>query len=147
MKYISYFEKKVIKDFLYIIILTLFVLKIFFAYIESSSFFSTEFLSYLFSIKPDIVKFINRVSIYYLVIQSFLLIWIFCLHFIIFKIIKYILKKCNISSYSYYVFPIVIFLWYYYFPMIMIVIFLTFNEYVSAKELLEFCINPHLWLQ
>ena len=147
MKYISYFEKKVIKDFLYIIILTLFVLKIFFAYIESSSFFSTEFLSYLFSIKPDIVKFINRFSIHYLVKLSFLLIWVFCLHFIIFKIIKYILKKCNISSYSYYVFPIVIFLWYYYFPMIMIVIFLTFNEYVSAKELLEFCINPHLWLQ
>ena len=147
MKYISYFEKKVIKDFLYIIILTLFVLKIFFAYIESSSFFSTEFLSYLFSIKPDIVKFINRFSIHYLVKLSFLLIWIFCLHFIIFKIIKYILKKCDISSYSYYVFPIVIFLWYYYFPMIMIVIFLTFNEYVSAKELLEFCINPHSWLQ
>ena len=147
MKYISYFEKKVIKDFLYIIILTLFVLKIFFAYIESSSFFSTEFLSYLFSIKPDIVKFINRFSIHYLVKLSFLLIWVFCLHFIIFKIIKYILKKCNISSYSYYVFPIVIFLWYYYFPMIMIVIFLTFNEYVSAKELLEFCINPHPWLQ
>ena len=147
MKYISYFEKKVIKDFLYIIILTLFVLKIFFAYIESSSFFSTEFLSYLFSIKPDIVKFINRFSIYYLVKLSFLLIWIFCLHFIIFKIIKYMLKKCDISDYSYYVFPIVIFLWYYYFPMIMIVIFLTFNEYVSAKELLEFCINPHLWLQ
>jgi len=147
MKYIFYFEKKVIKDFLYIIILTLFVLKIFFAYIESSSFFSTEFLSYLFSIKPDIVKFINRFSIHYLVKLSFLLIWIFCLHFIIFKIIKYILKKCDISSYSYYVFPIVIFLWYYYFPMIMIVIFLTFNEYVSAKELLEFCINPHPWLQ
>ena len=147
MKDRSYFEKKVIKDFLYIIILTLFVLKIFFAYIESSSFFSTEFLSYLFSIKPDIVKFINRFSIHYLVKLSFLLIWIFCLHFIIFKIIKYILKKCDISSYSYYVFPIVIFLWYYYFPMIMIVIFLTFNEYVSAKELLEFCINPHPWLQ
>ena len=147
MKYISYFEKKVIKDFLYIIILTLFVLKIFFAYIKNSSFFSTEFLSYLFSIKPDIIKFINKFSIHYLVKLSFLLIWFFCLHFIIFKIIKYILKKCNISSYSYYVFPIVIFLWYYYFPMIMIVIFLTFNEYVSAKELLEFCINPHLWLQ
>ena len=147
MKYISYFEKKVIKDFLYIIILTLLIIKIFLAYIKSSSFFSTEFLSYLFSIKPDIVKFINRFSIHYLVKLSFLLIWFFCLHFIIFKIIKYILKKCNISSYSYYVFPIVIFLWYYYFPMIMIVIFLTFNEYVSAKELLEFCINPHLWLQ
>ena len=147
MKYISYFEKKVIKDFLYIIILTLLIIKIFLAYIKSSSFFSTEFLSYLFSIKPDIVKFINRFSIHYLVKLSFLLIWFFCLHFIIFKIIKYILKKCNISSYSYYVFPIVIFLWYYYFPMIMIVIFLTFNEYVSAKELLEFCINPHSWLQ
>ena len=147
MKYISYFEKKVIKDFLYIIILTLLIIKIFLAYIKSSSFFSTEFLSYLFSIKPDIVKFINRFSIHYLVKLSFLLIWFFCLHFIIFKIIKYILKKCDISSYSYYVFPIVIFLWYYYFPMIMIVIFLTFNEYVSAKELLEFCINPHSWLQ
>ena len=147
MKYISYFEKKVIKDFLYIIILTLLIIKIFLAYIKSSSFFSTEFLSYLFSIKPDIVKFINRFSIHYLVKLSFLLIWIFCLHFIIFKIIKYILKKCDISSYSYYVFPIVIFLWYYYFPMIMIVIFLTFNEYVSAKELLEFCINPFLWIQ
>lgn len=147
MKYISYFEKKVIKDFLYIIILTLLIIKIFLAYIKSSSFFSTEFLSYLFSIKPDIVKFINRFSIHYLVKLSFLLIWIFCLHFIIFKIIKYILKKCDISRYSYYVFPIVIFLWYYYFPMIMIVIFLTFNEYVSAKELLEFCINPHSWLQ
>ena len=147
MKYIFYFEKKVIKDFLYIIILTLFVLKIFFAYIESSSFFSTEFLSYLFSIKPDIVKFINRFSIHYLVKLSFLLIWIFCLHFIVFKAMKYMLKKCKISDYSYYVFPIVIFVWHYYFPMIMIVIFLTFNEYVSAKELLEFCINPHPWLQ
>ena len=147
MKYISYFEKKVIKDFLYIIILTLLIIKIFLAYIKSSSFFSTEFLSYLFSIKPDIVKFINRFSIHYLVKLCFLLIWVFCLHFIIFKIIKYILKKCDISSYSYYVFPIVIFLWYYYFPMIMIVIFLTFNEYVSAKELLEFCINPFLWVQ
>ena len=147
MKYIFYFKKKVIKDFLYIIILTLLIIKIFLAYIESNSFFSTKFLLYLFSIKPDIVKFINKFSIHYLVKLSFLLIWIFCLHFIIFKIIKYILKKCDISSYSYYVFPIVIFLWYYYFPMIMIVIFLTFNEYVSAKELLEFCINPHLWLQ
>ena len=147
MKYISYFEKKVIKDFLYIIILTLFVLKIFFAYIESSSFFSTEFLSYLFSIKPDIVKFINRFSIHYLVKLSFLLIWISCLHFIVFKTMKYILKKYNISNFSYYVFPIVIFLWYYYFPMIMIVIFLTFNEYVSAKEILEICINPFLWVQ
>lgn len=147
MKYISYFEKKVIKDFLYIIILTFLIIKIFLAYIESSSFFSNKFLSYLFSIKPDIIKFINKLSIHYLVKLSFLLIWVFCLHFIIFKMIKYILKKCNISSYSYYVSPIVIFLWYYYFPMIMIVIFLTFNEYVSAKELLEFCINPHLWLQ
>lgn len=147
MKYISYFEKKVMKDFLYIIILTLLIIKIFLAYIESNSFFNTEFLSYLFSIKPDIVKFINKFSIHYLVKLSFLLIWVFCLHFIIFKIIKYILKKCNISSYSYYVFPIVIFLWYYYFPVIIAVIFLTFNEYVSAKELLEFCINPHLWLQ
>ena len=147
MKYIFYFKKKVIKDFLYIIILTLLIIKIFLAYIESNSFFSTKFLLHLFSIKPDIVKFINKFSIHYLVKLSFLLIWIFCLHFIIFKIIKYILKKCNISSYSYYLFPIVIFLWYYYFPMIMIVIFLTFNEYVSAKELLEFCINPHLWLQ
>ena len=134
-------------DFLYIIILTLFVLKIFFAYIESSSFFSTEFLSYLFSIKPDIVKFINRFSIHYLVKLSFLLIWISCLHFIVFKTMKYILKKYNISNFSYYVFPIVIFLWYYYFPMIIAVIFLTFNEYVSAKELLEFCINPFLWVQ
>ena len=133
-------------DFLYIIVLTLLMIKIFFAYIESSSFFSTEFLSYLFSIKPDIVKFINRFSIHYLVKLCFLLIWVFCLHFIIFKIIKYILRKCNISSYSYYVFPIVIFLWYY-FPMIMIVIFLTFNEYVSAKEILEICINPFLWVQ
>ena len=34
-----------------------------------------------------------------------------------------------------------------YFPMIMIVIFLTFNEYVSAKEILEICINPFLWVQ
>ncbi len=134
-------------DFLYIIVLTLLVIKIFFAYLESNSFFSTEFLSYLFSIKPDIVKFINKFSIHYLVKLSFLLIWVFCLHFIVFKAMKYILKKCKISDYSYYVFPIVIFVWHYYFPMIMIVIFLTFNEYVSAKELLEFCINPHLWLQ
>ena len=147
MKYISYFEKKVIKDFLYIIILTLLIIKIFLAYIKSSSFFSTEFLSYLFSIKPDIVKFINKFSIHYLVKLSFLLIWILCLHFIVFKAMKYIFKKWNISNFSYYVSPIVIFLWYYYFPMIMIVIFLTFNEYVSAKELLEFCINPHSWLQ
>ena len=134
-------------NFLYIIVLTLLILKIFFAYLESNSFFSTEFLSYLFSIKPDIVKFINKFSIHYLVKLSFLLIWVFCLHFIVFKAMKYILKKCKISGYSYYVFPIVIFLWYYYFPMIMIVIFLTFNEYVSAKELLEFCINPFLWVQ
>ena len=134
-------------DFLYIIVLTLLVIKIFFAYLESSSFLSTNFLSYLFSIKPDIVKFINKFSIYYLVKLSFLLIWIFCLHFIVFKAMKYMLKKCKISDYSYYVFPIVIFVWHYYFPMIMIVIFLTFNEYVSAKELLEFCINPFLWVQ
>ena len=134
-------------DFLYIIVLTLLVIKIFFAYLESSSFLSTNFLSYLFSIKPDIVKFINKFSIYYLVKLSFLLIWIFCLHFIVFKAMKYMLKKCKISNYSYYVFPIVIFVWHYYFPMIMIVIFLTFNEYVSAKELLEFCINPFLWVQ
>jgi len=147
MKYISYFEKKVIKDFLYIIILTLLIIKIFLAYIKSSSFFSTEFLSYLFSIKPDIVKFINRFSIHYLVKLSFLLIWILCLHFIVFKAMKYIFKKWNISNFSYYVSPIVIFLWYYYFPMIMIVIFLTFYEYVSAKELLEFCINSFLWVQ
>ena len=147
MKYMFYLPKKIMSDFLYIIVLTLLVIKIFFAYVESSSFLSTNFLSYLFSIKPDIVKFINKFSIYYLVKLSFLLIWVFCLHFIIFKIIKYILKKCNISDYSYYVFPIVIFVWHYYFPMIMIVIFLTFYEYVSAKELLEFCINPFLWVQ
>ena len=134
-------------NFLYIIVLTLLVIKIFFAYLESSSFFSTEFLSYLFSIKPDIVKFINKFSIHYLVKLSFLLIWILCLHFIVFKAMKYIFKKWNISNFSYYVSPIVIFLWYYYFPMIMIVIFLTFYEYVSAKELLEFCINPFLWVQ
>lgn len=134
-------------DFLYIIVLTLLVIKIFFAYLESNSFFSTEFLSYLFSIKPDIVKFINKFSIHYLVKLSFLLIWILCLHFIVFKAMKYIFKKWNISNFSYYVSPIVIFLWYYYFPMIMIVIFLTFYEYVSAKELLEFCINPFLWVQ
>ena len=134
-------------NFLYIIVLTLLIIKIFFAYIESNSFFSTEFLSYLFSIKPDIVKFINKFSIHYLVKLSFLLIWILCLHFIVFKAMKYIFKKWNISNFSYYVSPIVIFLWYYYFPMIMIVIFLTFYEYVSAKELLEFCINPFLWVQ
>lgn len=142
-----YLPKKIMSDFLYIIVLTLLVIKIFFAYLESSSFFSTNFLSYLFSIKPDIVKFINKFSIYYLVKLSFLLIWIFCLHFIVFKAMKYMLKKYKISDYSYYVFPIVIFVWHYYFPMIMIVIFLTFNEYVSAKELLEFCINPFLWVQ
>ena len=142
-----YLPKKIMSDFLYIIVLTLLVIKIFFAYLESSSFLSTNFLSYLFSIKPDIVKFINKFSIYYLVKLSFLLIWIFCLHFIVFKAMKYMLKKCKISDYSYYVFPIVIFVWHYYFPMIMIVIFLTFNEYVSAKELLEFCINPFLWVQ
>ena len=134
-------------DFLYIIVLTLLVIKIFFAYLESSSFFSINFLSYLFSIKPDIVKFINRFSIHYLVKLSFLLIWISCLHFIVFKTMKYILKKYNISNFSYYIFPIVIFVWHYYFPMIMIVIFLTFNEYVSAKEILEICINPFLWVQ
>lgn len=134
-------------NFLYIIVLTLLIIKIFFAYIESNSFFSTKFLSYLFSIKPDIVKFINKFSIHYLVKLSFLLIWILCLHFIVFKAMKYIFKKWNISNFSYYVSPIVIFLWYYYFPMIMIVIFLTFYEYVSAKELLEFCINPFLWVQ
>ena len=147
MKYMFYLPKKIMSDFLYIIVLTLLVIKIFFAYLESSSFLSTNFLSYLFSIKPDIVKFINKFSIHYLVKLSFLLIWVFCLHFIVFKAMKYILKKCKISDYSYYVFPIVIFVWHYYFPMIMIVIFLTFNEYVSAKELLEFCINPFLWVQ
>ena len=142
-----YPPKKIMSNFLYIIVLTLLIIKIFFAYIESNSFFSTKFLSYLFSIKPDIVKFINKFSIHYLVKLSFLLIWILCLHFIVFKAMKYMSKKCKISDYSYYVFPIVIFVWHYYFPMIMIVIFLTFNEYVSAKELLEFCINPFLWVQ
>ena len=134
-------------DFLYIIILTLLILKIFFSYLESSSFFSTNFLSYLFSIKPDIVEFTSNFSIKYLIKLCFLLIWISSLHFIVFKAMKYILKKWNISNFSYYIFPIVIFVWHYYFPMIMIVIFLTFNEYVSAKELLEFCINPFLWIQ
>ena len=134
-------------DFLYIIVLTLLMIKIFFAYIESSSFFSTGFLSYLFSIKPDIVKFINRFSIHYLVKLSFLLIWISCLHFIVFKAMKYILKKCHISSFSYYIIPIVIFVWYYYFPMLMAIIFITFNEYISAREILEICINPFLWVQ
>ena len=147
MKYMFYPPKKIMSDFLYIIVLTLLVIKIFFAYIESSSFFSTKFLSYLFSIKPDIVEFTSNFSFKYLIKLCFLLIWISCLHFIIFKIIKYILKKCNISGYSYYVFPIVIFLWYYYFPMIMAVIFITFNEYISAKEVLEICINPFLWVQ
>ena len=147
MKYMFYPPKKIMSNFLYIIVLTLLIIKIFFAYIESNSFFSTKFLSYLFSIKPDIVKFINKFSIHYLVKLSFLLIWILCLHFIVFKAMKYIFKKWNISNFSYYVSPIVIFLWYYYFPMIMIVIFLTFYEYVSAKELLEFCINPFLWVQ
>ena len=142
-----YPPKKIMSDFLYIIVLTLLMIKIFFAYIESSSFFSTKFLSYLFSIIPDIVEFTSNFSINYLIKLCFLLIWISCLHFIIFKIIKYILKKCNISGYSYYVFPIVIFLWYYYFPMIMAVIFITFNEYISAKEVLEICINPFLWVQ
>ena len=134
-------------DFLYIIVLTLLMIKIFFAYIESSSFFSTEFLSYLFSNKTDIVDLTINFSFKFLIKLCFLLIWISCLHFIVFKAMEYILKKCHISSFSYYVFPIVIFLWYYYFPMIMIVIFLTFNEYVSAKEILEICINPFLWVQ
>ena len=134
-------------DFLYIIILTLLILKIFFSYLESSSFFSTNFLSYLFSIKPDIVEFTSNFSIKYLIKLCFLLIWISSLHFIVFKAMKYILKKWNISNFSYYIFPIVIFVWHYYFPMIMIVIFLTFNEYVSAKEILEICINPFLWVQ
>ena len=134
-------------DFLYIIVLTLLVIKIFFAYLESSSFFSTNFLSYLFSIKPDIVEFTSNFSIKYLIKLCFLLIWISSLHFIVFKAMKYILKKWNISNFSYYIFPIVIFVWHYYFPMIMIVIFLTFNEYVSAKDILEICINPFLWVQ
>ena len=142
-----FYPPKKMSDFLYIIVFTLLVIKIFFAYLESDNFLSTKFLSYLFSIKPDIVEFTSKFSIKYLIKLCFLLIWISCLHFIVFKAMKYLLKKCNISSYSYYVFPIVIFLWYYYFPMIMIVIFLTFNEYVSAKELLEFCINPFLWVQ
>ena len=134
-------------DFLYIIVLTLLMIKIFLAYIESSSFFSINFLSYLFSIKPDIVEFTSNFSIKYLIKLCFLLIWISSLHFIVFKAMKYILKKWNISNFSYYIFPIVIFVWHYYFPMIMIVIFLTFNEYVSAKEILEICINPFLWVQ
>ena len=142
-----YPPKKIMSDFLYIIVLTLLILKIFFAYLESSSFFSTNFLSYLFSIKPDIVEFTSNFSIKYLIKLCFLLIWISSLHFIVFKAMKYILKKWNISNFSYYIFPIVIFVWHYYFPMIMIVIFLTFNEYVSAKEILEICINPFLWVQ
>ena len=142
-----YPPKKIMSDFLYIIVLTLLILKIFFAYLESSSFFSTNFLSYLFSIKPDIVEFTSNFSIKYLIKLCFLLIWISSLHFIVFKTMKYILKKWNISNFSYYIFPIVIFVWHYYFPMIMIVIFLTFNEYVSAKEILEICINPFLWVQ
>lgn len=142
-----YPPKKIMSDFLYIIVLTLLVIKIFFAYLESSSFFSTNFLSYLFSIKPDIVEFTSNFSIKYLIKLCFLLIWISSLHFIVFKAMKYILKKWNISNFSYYIFPIVIFVWHYYFPMIMIVIFLTFNEYVSAKEILEICINPFLWVQ
>ncbi|AVM50620.1 hypothetical protein C4H12_09125 [Capnocytophaga sp. oral taxon 878] len=147
MKYMFYPPKKIMSDFLYIIVLTLLILKIFFAYLESSSFFSTNFLSYLFSIKPDIVEFTSNFSIKYLIKLCFLLIWISSLHFIVFKAMKYILKKWNISNFSYYIFPIVIFVWHYYFPMIMIVIFLTFNEYVSAKEILEICINPFLWVQ
>ena len=142
-----YPPKKIMSDFLYIIVLTLLILKIFFAYLESSSFFSTNFLSYLFSIKPDIVEFTSNFSIKYLIKLCFLLIWISSLHFIVFKAMKYILKKWNISNFSYYIFPIVIFVWHYYFPMIMIVIFLTFNEYVSAREILEICINPFLWVQ
>ena len=142
-----YLPKKIMSDFLYIIVLTLLVIKIFFAYLESSSFFSTNFLSYLFSIKPDIIEFTSNFSIKYLIKLCFLLIWISSLHFIVFKAMKYILKKWNISNFSYYIFPIVIFVWHYYFPMIMIVIFLTFNEYVSAKEILEICINPFLWVQ
>ena len=142
-----YPPKKIMSNFLYIIVLTLLIIKIFFAYIESSSFFSTNFLSYLFSIKPDIVEFTSNFSIKYLIKLCFLLIWISSLHFIVFKAMKYILKKWNISNFSYYIFPIVIFVWHYYFPMIMIVIFLTFNEYVSAKEILEICINPFLWVQ
>ena len=142
-----YPPKKIMSDFLYIIVLTLLVIKIFFAYLESSSFFSTNFLSYLFSIKPDIIEFTSNFSIKYLIKLCFLLIWISSLHFIVFKAMKYILKKWNISNFSYYIFPIVIFVWHYYFPMIMIVIFLTFNEYVSAKEILEICINPFLWVQ
>ena len=134
-------------DFLYIIVLTLLMIKIFFAYIESSSFFSTKFLSYLFSIIPDIVEFTSNFSINYLIKLCFLLIWISCLHFIVFKAMKYILKKCHISSFSYYIIPIVIFVWYYYFPMLMAIIFITFNEYISAREILEICINPFLWVQ
>lgn len=142
-----YLPKKIMSDFLYIIVLTLLMIKIFFAYIESSSFFSTEFLSYLFSIKPDIVEFTSNFFFKYLIKLCFLLIWISCLHFIVFKAMKYILKKCHISSFSYYIIPIVIFVWYYYFPMLMAIIFITFNEYISAREILEICINPFLWVQ
>ena len=142
-----YPPKKIMSDFLYIIVLTLLMIKIFFAYIESSSFFSTKFLSYLFSIIPDIVEFTSNFSINYLIKLCFLLIWISCLHFIVFKAMKYILKKCHISSFSYYIIPIVIFVWYYYFPMLMAIIFITFNEYISAREILEICINPFLWVQ
>ena len=142
-----YLPKKIMSDFLYIIVLTLLVIKIFFAYLESNNFLSTKFLSYLFSIKPDIVEFTSNFSINYLIKLCFLLIWISSLHFIVFKAMKYILKKCHISSFSYYIIPIVIFVWYYYFPMLMAIIFITFNEYISAREILEICINPFLWVQ
>ena len=142
-----YLPKKIMSDFLYIIVLTLLIIKIFFAYLESNNFLSTKFLSYLFSIIPDIVEFTSNFSINYLIKLCFLLIWISCLHFIVFKAMKYILKKCHISSFSYYIIPIVIFVWYYYFPMLMAIIFITFNEYISAREILEICINPFLWVQ
>ena len=142
-----YLPKKIMSDFLYIIVLTLLVIKIFFAYLESNNFLSTKFLSYLFSIKPDIVEFTSNFSINYLIKLCFLLIWISSFHFIVFKAMKYILKKCHISSFSYYIIPIVIFVWYYYFPMLMAIIFITFNEYISAREILEICINPFLWVQ
>jgi len=102
-------------DFLYIIVLTLLMIKIFFAYLESNNFLSTKFLSYLFSIKPDIVEFTSNFSINYLIKLCFLLIWISCLHFIVFKAMEYILKKCH--------------------------------KYISAREILEICINPFLWVQ
>ena len=142
-----YPPKKIMSDFLYIIVLTLLVIKIFFAYLESDNFLSTKFLSYLFSIKPDIVEFTSNFSINYLIKLCFLLIWISSLHFIVFKAMKYIFEKCHISNFSYYIIPIVVFVWHYYFPMLMMIIFLTFNEYVSAREVLEFCINPFLWVQ